>query len=39
MATDLRETLEQLKLERSILKDGGYGRSVRTPWKPTSLFR
>ena len=39
MATDLKETLEQLKLERSILKDGGYGRSVRTPWKPTSLFR
>ena len=39
MATDLKETIEQLKLERSILKDGGYGRSVRTPWKPTSLFR
>ncbi len=39
MATDPREILEQLKLERSILKDGGYGRSVRTPWKPTSLFR
>ena len=39
MATDLKETLDQLKLERSILRDGGYGRSVRTPWKPTSLFR
>ena len=36
---DLRETIEQLKLQRSILKDGGYGRSVRTPWKPTQLFR
>jgi len=39
MATDPMEILEQLKLERSILKDGGYGRSVRTPWKPTALFR
>lgn len=25
------ETLEKLKLELSVLKDGGYGRSVRTP--------
>jgi hypothetical protein len=39
MATDLKETLDKLKLERSILKDGGYGRSVRTPWKAASLFR
>lgn len=39
MATDLKEILDQLKLERDILKDGGYGRSVRTPWKPTTLFR
>jgi hypothetical protein len=39
MATEIKEVLQQLKLERSILKDGGYGRSVRTPWKPTSLFR
>ncbi|MBI1940857.1 MAG: hypothetical protein HYS33_05040 [Acidobacteria bacterium] len=36
---DLKEIIEQLKLERDILKDGGYGRSVRTPWKPTTLFR
>ena len=39
MATDLKETLDKLKLERSILKDGGYGCSVRTPWKAASLFR
>ncbi|MFB3921327.1 MAG: hypothetical protein ACE145_06365 [Terriglobia bacterium] len=39
METDLKEIIEQLKLERDILKDGGYGRSVRTPWKPTALFR
>jgi hypothetical protein len=39
MESDLKEIIEQLKLERDILKDGGYGRSVRTPWKPTTLFR
>ena len=31
--------IEKLKLERSILADGGYGRSVRTPWRPTEYFR
>jgi len=36
---ELREILDELKLQRSILQDGGYGRSVRTPWKPTQLFR
>ncbi len=39
MATNLKEILDQLKLERDILKDGGYGRSVRTPWKASTLFR
>lgn len=39
MATNLNEIIEQLKLERDILRDGGYGRSVRTPWQPTTLFR
>jgi hypothetical protein len=39
MPTDLKEIIDQLKLERDILKSGGYGRSVRTPWKPTMLFR
>ena len=39
MATDLKEIIEHLKLERDILKDGGYGRSVRTPWKDERLFR
>jgi hypothetical protein len=33
------EILEKLKLERSILVDGGYGRSVRTPWRPSEYFR
>ncbi len=39
MAADLKEIIEQLKLQRDILKDGGYGRSVRTPWKEERLFR
>jgi hypothetical protein len=39
MAADINEIIDQLKLERDILKNGGYGRSVRTPWKETQLFR
>lgn len=39
MASNLKEIIEQLKLERDILRNGGYGRSVRTPWQPTELFR
>jgi hypothetical protein len=34
-----QEIIEKLKLEKSILTDGGYGRSVRTPWRPTEYFR
>jgi hypothetical protein len=32
------EMLAILKAELDFLEDGGYGRSVRTPWKPTSTF-
>ena len=39
MASDLKDIINQLKLERDILKDGGYGRSVRTPWREEILFR
>ena len=39
MAIDLKEIIEHLKLERDILKDGGYGRSVHTPRKEERLFR
>lgn len=39
MEGDLRDMIDQLKLERSILRDGGYGRSVRTPERPEQLFR
>lgn len=39
MATDDRDILEVLKFELAFLEQGGYGRSVRTPWKPTSVFQ
>lgn len=39
MAEDKRDLLEILKFELSFIEQGGYGRSVRTPWKPTSIFR
>jgi hypothetical protein len=39
MRADQKEIIDQLKLERDILKNGGYGRSVHTPQKPTRLFR
>ncbi len=38
MAEDDRDLLEVLKFELSFVEHGGYGRSVRTPWKPTSIF-
>jgi len=38
MSDDKRDILEVLKFELSFLEQGGYGRSVRTPWKPTSVF-
>lgn len=34
-----RELLERLQFELKFLEDGGYGRSVRTPHKPTSVFQ
>ena len=39
MTQDKRDILEVLKFELSFLEQGGYGRSVRTPWKPTSVFQ
>jgi hypothetical protein len=39
MRASLNDVIEMLKIERSILQDGGYGRSVRTPWKENRLFR
>ena len=39
MASDDRDMLEVLKEELDFIDKGGYGRSVRTPWKPTSAFQ
>lgn len=39
MSADDRDVLEVLKFELDFLESGGYGRSVRTPWKPTSVFQ
>lgn len=36
---DERDILEVLKAELDFVEKGGYGRSVRTPWKPTSVFQ
>ncbi len=39
MAKDDRDILELLKEELSFIEQGGYGRSVRTPWLPKSAFQ
>jgi hypothetical protein len=39
MTQDERDILEVLRAELDMIEKGGYGRSVRTPWKPTSIFQ
>ena len=39
MAKDDRDVLEVLKSELDFIENGAYGRSVRTPWQPTSIFQ
>jgi hypothetical protein len=39
MTCDDRDVLEVLKEELDFIDRGGYGRSVRTPWKPKSPFQ
>lgn len=39
MANDNRDMLEVLKNELAFIEAGGYGRSVRAPWLPTSIFQ
>ena len=39
MGNDDLDLLEVLKAELMFLEQGGYGRSVRTPQKATSVFR
>jgi hypothetical protein len=38
MAQDQRDVLEVLKFELKFIEDGGYGRSPRTPWRPSYIF-
>jgi hypothetical protein len=39
MTQDDRDTLDVLKAELDFVEKGGYGRSVKTPWQPTSIFQ
>jgi hypothetical protein len=39
MAKDDRNLLELLKDELAFVEQGGYGRSVRTPWREKSTFQ
>ena len=39
MTKDDRDLLELLKDELAFINEGGYGRSVRTPWLPKSAFQ
>jgi hypothetical protein len=38
MSTDDRDILRVLQAELDFIEHGGYGRSVKTPWKPKSPF-
>ena len=39
MTKDGRDIVEVLQQELSFIEKGGYGRSVRTPWLPKSIFQ
>jgi hypothetical protein len=39
LTDDNRDTVEVLKAELDFVEKGGYGRSVKTPWQPTSTFQ
>ena len=39
MPKDDRDILDILSFELEFVSDGGYGRSVKTPWKPNSIFQ
>jgi hypothetical protein len=38
MQKDERDLLDVLKSELNFLEKGGYGRSVKTPWRPQFIF-
>ena len=39
MNKDNRKTTELLKAQLDFIEKSGYGRSVKTPWPPTSVFQ
>jgi hypothetical protein len=39
MSTDDRDILKDLQSELDFIEKGGYGRSVRTPWRAKSLIQ
>jgi hypothetical protein len=39
MANDDRDVVDVLQQELDFVEKGGYGRSVRTPWLPKSIFQ
>lgn len=39
MANDKRHLIDVLEAELRFIEQGGYGRSIRTPWLPTSIFQ
>jgi hypothetical protein len=39
MSKDQRDILDVLRVELEFLEQGGYGRSVSTPWKWSSTFQ
>jgi len=39
MPNDDRDVLDVMKAELDFIEKGGYGRSVRTPWRATSIFQ
>ncbi len=39
MVPDQRNILELLQSELAFIEQGGYGRSVRTPWQDKSVFQ
>lgn len=39
MIQDDRDPIEVLKAELNFVVKGGYGRSVKTPWQPTSTLQ
>ena len=38
MQKDERDLLDVLRFELQFLRDGGYGRSPKTPWRPQYIF-